>query len=93
MSLLRLTYLGLTIWAGAWSLITVWPDIAGAVLGARFQTAGPLAIAELALAIWLIAETYVRKNWIAMITLPVTWVLGLAAGLPLYLFLRTARVR
>jgi hypothetical protein len=76
-----------------WSGSVIWPDIAGAIAGDRFQAAGPLVVAELALAIWAIAETYVRKNWVALLTLPVTWVLGLAAGLPLYLFLRTGRVR
>ena len=93
MSPLRLTYLALTVLGAVWSGMEIWPDITGAVGGARFAATGALVVAELALAIWCIAEVYVRKNWTALVALPVAWVLGLGCGLPLYLFLRTARVR
>ena len=52
-----------------------------------------LIIASLALSIWVIAEVYVRKNWIALIAVPATFGIGLSGGLPLYLFLRTGPVR
>ena len=52
-----------------------------------------LIIASLALSIWVIAEVYVRKNWIALIAVPATFGIGLSCGLPLYLFLRTGPVR
>lgn len=52
-----------------------------------------LIIASLALSIWVIAEVYVRKNWIALIAVPATFGIGLSCGLPLYPFLRTGPVR
>ena len=55
------------------------------------ETAG-FWIAGLAMFFWVLAETYVRKNWMALIVLPVTFLSGFGVGLPLYLFLRTRPV-
>ena len=52
-----------------------------------------LTIAAIALTVWILAEVYVRKNWIGLVALPVTWIVGVGCGLPLYLFLRTAPPR
>jgi hypothetical protein len=52
-----------------------------------------LAIAALALTLWVCAEVWVRRNWLALVALPATWIFGLSCGLPLYLFLRTRQVR
>lgn len=51
-----------------------------------------LIIAAIALTIWIVAETRVRRNWSAFWAIPVTFLIGLSAGLPLYLFLRTRPV-
>lgn len=51
-----------------------------------------LTIAAIALTIWIIAETWVRKNWSALIAIPATFGIGVSCGLPLYLFLRTRNV-
>ncbi len=48
-----------------------------------------MPIAALALLVWLISETYVRKNWVALWAVPATVLLGVSCGLPLFLFLRT----
>jgi hypothetical protein len=48
-----------------------------------------LTIAAIALTVWIIAETGVRKNWLALWGIPATWCIGVSCGLPLYLFLRT----
>ncbi len=48
-----------------------------------------LTIAAIALTVWIIAETAVRKNWLALLGIPATWFIGVSCGLPLYLFLRT----
>jgi hypothetical protein len=48
-----------------------------------------LTIAAIALTVWIIAETVVRKNWLALLGIPATWCIGVSCGLPLYLFLRT----
>ncbi|MGI9394966.1 MAG: DUF2834 domain-containing protein, partial [Boseongicola sp.] len=51
-----------------------------------------LTIAAIALTIWALVETWVRKNWSALLAIPATWVIGVSCGLPLYLFLRTRGV-
>lgn len=51
-----------------------------------------LTIAALALTLWILAETTVRKNWTALAAIPATFFIGLSCGLPLYLFLRTRSV-
>lgn len=48
-----------------------------------------LIIAGIALTIWIIAETRVRRNWSALWAIPATLLVGVSFGLPLYLFLRT----
>ncbi|MEL6167048.1 MAG: DUF2834 domain-containing protein [Pseudomonadota bacterium] len=47
-----------------------------------------LTIAAIALTIWIVSETFVRKNWIGLIAIPATFCIGVSCGLPLYLFLR-----
>ena len=51
-----------------------------------------LTIAATALTVWIIAETVVRKNWLALVAIPATFCIGVSCGLPLYLFLRTRGV-
>ena len=51
-----------------------------------------LAIAATAFTVWALAETRVRRNWSALVAIPVAFGIGLACGLPLYLFLRTRPV-
>lgn len=105
MSLLRVLYLLLAIWGAVhpmmvllpwlqqngldpWALIEAWQ--------ANAASAGlmmDLLIAATALTIWILAEVAVRRNWLALIAIPVTFLIGLSCGLPLYLFLRTRPVR
>ena len=64
----------------------------GAGVGLRLQApdaTGAVALATLAL--WCLAETTVRRNWLALLTLP-AMVLGIGCALPLYLFLRSRRI-
>ena len=51
-----------------------------------------LTIAAIALTVWIVAEVAVRRNWRALIAIPVTFCIGVSCGLPLYLFMRTAPV-
>ncbi|MGB5557153.1 MAG: DUF2834 domain-containing protein [Paracoccaceae bacterium] len=104
MSRLRMIYLALTIWGtihpmiwfitwfneNGWSLagmIDAWHANA-ATTGLTWD----LTIAAIALTIWALAETYVRKNWSALWCIPATFLIGVSCGLPLYLFLRTRPV-
>lgn len=104
MSPLRLTYLALAVWGaihpmyyflaymretgtGLSGLIDAW-YVNASTTGLTWD----LTIAAIALTIWIIAETWVRKNWSALIAIPATLCIGVSCGLPLYLFLRTRNV-
>lgn len=52
-----------------------------------------LTIAAIAITVWIVAETAVRRNWEALIAIPATFCIGVSCGLPLYLFLRSRPVR
>jgi len=104
MSPLRMIYLGLAIWGaihpmyyfvlfmretgtGLGGLIDAWY-----VNASTHGLVWDLTIAAIALTIWIIAETWVRKNWLALLAIPATYCIGVSCGLPLYLFLRTRGV-
>lgn len=94
MSVLRAFYLGLALAGAAHGL----HRLIKAQTLPLLEVLGPvtdwnLALAATALALWLIAETWVRRNWLALAALPATALLGLGCGLPLYLFLRSAPIR
>lgn len=43
------------------------------------------------LALWCLIETNIRRNWMALLTIPALW-LGIGCALPLYLFFRSRRI-
>ncbi|MDF1855314.1 DUF2834 domain-containing protein [Pseudooceanicola sp.] len=104
MSPLRLIYLGLALWGAVHPMayVIAWFSANGLSLSgliaawqANAASAGllwDLAIAGIALSIWIIAEVLVRRNWTALLAIPATFLIGLGCGLPLYLFLRTRPV-
>ncbi|MDA8585117.1 DUF2834 domain-containing protein [Rhodobacteraceae bacterium] len=104
MSPLRMVYLALAIWGavhpmsyfltymqsegtGLSGLIDAWY-----VNASTHGLVWDLTIAAIALTVWIIAETWVRKNWSALIAIPATFCIGVSCGLPLYLFLRTRNI-
>lgn len=95
MSPLRGCYLALALTGAGQALLPVWH---GASLAARLPhplapgLEGQAALAALALSLWALAETWVRRNWTALAAIPAALVLGPGCGLPLYLFLRTRPV-
>lgn len=104
MSPLRLTYLGLAIWGAihpmyyfiSWFLENGWSLMAMVdAWHANLATSGlvwDLTIAAIALTVFVLAETWVRRNWLALVAIPATFCIGVSCGLPLYLFLRTRPV-
>ena len=104
MSPLRMIYLALAVWGAVhpmYFFVTYMRESGLGVSGlidawyANASTTGltwDLTIAAIALTIWAIAETWVRKNWSALLAIPATWGIGVSCGLPLYLFLRTRGV-
>jgi Terpene cyclase DEP1 len=104
MSSLRLIYLALAIWGaihpmtwfvahmrttgtGLGGLIDAW-YVNASTIGLTWD----LTISAITLTVWIIAETWVRRNWLALICIPATFGIGVSCGLPLYLFLRTRPV-
>jgi hypothetical protein len=104
MSPLRAIYLTLAIWGalhpmfhfGKFYLVNGFDfEILRDALSNNAASTGlvwDLAIAFVALTVWVIAEVAVRRNWIALIAIPASICFGLGCGLPLYLFLRTRPV-
>ena len=102
MSPLRLVYLGLAVWGaihpmswffthmdetgtGLSGLIDAW-YVNASTTGLVWD----LTIAAIALTVWILAEVWVRRNWLALVAIPATFGIGVSCGLPLYLFLRSA---
>ncbi len=73
---LRLVWAGLALWRGE----LLWHDARASEV-----------VAQIALAIWCLIETMVRRNWAALMTLPAL-ALGIGCALPLYLFIRSRRI-
>ena len=104
MSGLRLTYLALAVVGAVWPMshFLAYLGPQGGTLPGLFGlwTANDAVtglaldrmIAATALIVWCIGETLVRRNWIALVTVPATLCVGVSFGLPLYLFLRTRPV-
>lgn len=104
MSPLRILYLGLAIWGAVhpmwyfadWLRANGW-DVEGMVAlwfanPAVEGLAWDLVIAAVALTLWILAEVAARRNWLALVAIPATFLIGVSCGLPLYLFLRTRPV-
>jgi hypothetical protein len=104
MSPLRMIYLALAVWGAIhpmWWFLKYMRETGTGLTGlidawyVNASTTGltwDLTIAAIALTIWMVAETWVRKNWSALIAIPATFCIGVSCGLPLYLFLRTRNV-
>lgn len=104
MSALRLIYLGLAIIGAIVPMYHFirWFNEFGYSLSAmatawhaNAATSGlvwDLTIAAVALSIFIIVETYVRREYWMLIAIPATFCVGVSFGLPLYLFLRSKPV-
>jgi hypothetical protein len=73
--------------SGLSGLVTAW-KADGATTGMYYD----LLIAAIALNVWILGETYVRKDWWVLVCIPATWAIGVSCALPLFLFLRTRPV-
>ena len=105
MTILRLIYLGLAVLGAVIPMWHFWPFLAehgldlDAMIAAWKVSAATTAlyydllIAAFALNIWILAETYARRDYWVLLCLPATYLVGLSFGLPLFLFLRSRPVR
>lgn len=101
MSPIRMVYLGLAVWGAIHPIyyFAVWFNANGydilAIVDAWHVNAATsglvwdLAIAAMALTVWIVSEVSVRRNWLALVAIPATFCIGVSCGLPLYLFLRS----
>jgi Terpene cyclase DEP1 len=101
MSAMRILFLALAIWGAIHPMywfVTYMSETGTGLSGlidawyVNASTTGltwDLTIAAITLTVWIIAETWARKNWLALICIPATFGSGVSCGLPLYLFLRT----
>ncbi len=101
MSVMRWIYLALAVWGAVHPMyyFVSWFQENGWNLGAMIDawyvndaTTGltwDLTIAAVSLTIWILAEVFVRRNWLALVAIPATYCIGVSCGLPLYLFLRS----
>lgn len=104
MSPLRWVYLALAVWGAVQPMVFVGPwlishgfDVSALISAwkASPESAGlywMLMIVAVSLSIWIWAEVLVRRNWRALLALPVTFIFGPGCGLPMYLFLRAKPV-
>jgi FtsH-binding integral membrane protein len=101
MSILRMIYLALAV-VGAivpmyffisWFMEFGWSLSAMAkawnVNDATSGLVWDLTIAAIALTVFVIAESWVRRDWLGLVAIPATFCIGVSCGLPLYLFLRS----
>lgn len=68
-------------------MITAW-NVNAATTGLVYD----LTISAIALTVFIIVETYVRREYWMLIAIPATFCIGVSCGLPLYLFLRSRPV-
>ncbi|MDD8023817.1 MAG: DUF2834 domain-containing protein [Paracoccaceae bacterium] len=87
MSGLRLIYLLAALLAAGFAAVEWSPPT-----WASLSAAPPMVCAGVAFALWVLAEVMVRRNWIALVVLPVGLLLGLGPALPLYLYFRTRKI-
>ncbi|QQA42406.1 DUF2834 domain-containing protein [Pelagovum pacificum] len=104
MSPLRIIYLALAIWGTVhpmYFFVTYLRSEGASFVGmldlwvanpAVEGMAWDLMIAGTTLVVWILAETFVRRNWSALLAIPATFCIGVSCGFPLYLFLRTRPV-
>ncbi len=48
-----------------------------------------LTIAAITLTLWILRESWTRRDWLGLVAIPATYLVGVSFGLPLYLFLRS----
>lgn len=101
MSPLRLLFLALAIWGAIhpyYYFLSYMSETGTGITGlmeawwVNDSTSGlvwDLTIATIALTVWVLVESFQRKDWLGLIAIPANYFIGLSCALPLYLFLRS----
>ncbi len=74
--------------AGFSGLFAAW-TANGATTGLYYD----MVFTAIALNVWILVETYFRKDYWVLICIPATYLIGVSCALPLFLFLRARPVR
>lgn len=105
MAKIRIVYLVLAIWGAIhpmyWFIRYMYETGTGlsGLIDAWYVNASStgltwdLTISAIALTVFILSETYVRRNWEALLAIPATFCIGVSCGLPLYLFLRSRPIK
>ena len=105
MTPIRVAFLALAIWGaihpmyyfigymraegtGLSGLIDAW-YVNGSTTGLVWD----LTIAAIALTLWALYEAFANKHWLALISIPATYCIGVSCGLPLMIFLWLGRAK
>jgi hypothetical protein len=98
---MRLVWLALAVWGTihpmyyfiGWFNENTWNIMAMVdAWHANLATSGlvwDLTVAAVTLTIWAIYEALSRKNYLSLLAVPATFMIGVSCGLPLYLYLRS----
>lgn len=100
MRIMRWVFLALAVWGAihpmywfvAFFLENNWS--LNALIDSWYVNAGAtglvwdLTISAIALTVWIIFETFQRRDFIGLLAIPATFCIGVSCGLPLFLFLR-----
>jgi hypothetical protein len=101
MSTVRLLWLALAIWGTIHPMyyFVSWFrengfDLAGMVDAWHANAASSglvwdLTVAAVTLTLFVLIESIRERNWIGLLAIPATYMIGVSCGLPLYLFLRS----
>ena len=98
---MRYVWLGLALWGAVHPMFwfvtflrqNAWDF--GAMIDAWYVNASTtglvwdLTIAAIALTLWILAETWARRDWAALVCIPAIYCIGVSCGLPLYLWFRS----
>lgn len=97
---MRYVFLALAIWGAihpmyyfiAWFNANTWDIMAMVdawhVNAATSGLVWDLTIAAVTLSVWVIYEVVKTRNYLGLLAVPATFMIGVSCGLPLYLFLR-----
>ncbi|MGY6697063.1 MAG: DUF2834 domain-containing protein [Roseinatronobacter sp.] len=101
MSALRMVYLALAIWGTihpmywfiTWFVQNEWSLMAMVdawhVNAATSGLVWDLTIAAVALTVFILVETWQKRQFAGLLAIPATFCIGVSCGVPLYLFLRS----
>jgi len=100
---MRLVFLALAVWGAVHPMywfVTYMRETGtglGGLIDAWYVNASTtgltwdLTIAAVTLTVWVLVETWQKRDWLRLVAIPATFCIGVSCGLPLYLYLRSRK--